>query len=311
MPRLALALAAALSWTLLAAGGARAQPPPGPPDHVERRSAVLDGGAIVRVATRWSAEASASGTSIAIGDAPPVVLVRGASAAAVEAGERCALVAYESYEDAHPFRWRTLCRAEGHDVLGEEHVVARPGQRRGDIPFAVAIAVVPGGGFAVFFEEIQSDDPTAARSYLLPVDAAGTATGPISEIAVPWPIAAAAWNGSGYHLALIYPGGGGGVRLSMVALTAEGAPRQHPDWSSAPGDVGDVHLVSRGARVEAHYRRDGHWLEADVTTIGGWGNDSRHTTAHGALATDATLAVDREGHVSRAVAREDGLGATP
>ncbi|MFO0684337.1 MAG: hypothetical protein U0234_19955 [Sandaracinus sp.] len=306
MPRLALALAS-LVLSLALGPVVRAQPPPAPPDHVERRTAVLEGDVPVRVATRWSAETSTSGTSIAIGDAAPVVLVRGASAAAVEAGEHGAIVAYESYEDAHPFRWRTIRRVDGHDVLGDEHTTGRPIARAGDIPFAVAIAAIPGRGFALFFEEIQSDDPTAARTYLLVVDADGAPSGPMFEIAVPWPLAGAAWDGSGYHLALIYPGGGGGMRLSMVQITEQGAPRQHPDWSSEPGEIADVHLVTEGASVVAHYRRDTHWLAADVTAIASWGQNRRHATEHGTLGEGVTIGADGAGHLTRIAEHDDGL----
>lgn len=308
--RLAVGLLALLATLPV---GARAQPPPGPPVHVERRSVTLEGGAIARVATRWTPDASTSGTSLALGDAAPTVLVRGASAAAIERGERVAVVAYETYDAGAPFRLRVLRHdAAGHDVLFEETTLARPGTRDGDIPFSVAIAPIAARGFAVFFEEVQADDPTATRTYLFQLDLEGHARDAGREIAIPWPIAAAAWNGHGYHLALLYPGGGGGMRLSMVSLTPEGTNEQHPDWSSAAGFVGDVHLVVTGTEIHAHYRGGSggeHWVEADVTAIGGWGNDGRHAIDHGALASDATLAVDAAGHVTRAPARDDGLGA--
>lgn len=297
----------ALLWVSVA----HAQPPPGPPVHVERRTAELEGGALARVTTRWAMDGSASGASLAIGEASPVVLARGATAAAIERGERVTIVAYETYGDGSPFRYRTIRRDAGHDVLGEEHALARPTSRGLDVPFAVAIAPVPGDGFALFFEEVQNDDPSAARTYLFRLDLDGVARDAGREIQVPWPLAAAAWNGHGFHLALLYPGGGEGMRLSMVSLTPDGLPEQHPDWSSAAGFVTDVHLVVEGAEIRAHYRGGSggeHWLDADVTAIESWGSDRRHARDHGALGADATLVVGAQGHVRRAPARsDDGL----
>lgn len=269
---------------------------------------------MARLVTRWTPDAETSGASLALGDAAPTLLVRGATAAAIERGERVALVAYEAFDDAAPFRVRVVRRDAGHDVVSDERAFARPGARHGDVPFAVAIAPIAGRGFAVFFEEVQSDDPSGARTYLFQLDLDGQPLEPGREIAVPWPIAAAAWNGQGYHLALLYPGGGGGMRLSMVTLGVDGTNQQHPDWSSAPGFVADVHLVVEAAHVHAHYRGGSggeRWLETDVTAIGGWGSDRRHATDHGHLDPDVTLAIDPAGHVQRVAPRADGIAAQP
>lgn len=307
LPVVAVALLALPSLAL-------AQPPPGPPEHVDRRSVELAGGTIARVVTRWTPDAETSGASLALGDAPPTLLVRGASAAAIERGERVSVVAYETFDGGAPFRVRVIRRDGAHDVLSDERGFARPGARSGDFPFAVAIAPIPGRGFAVFYEEVQADDPSGARTYLFQLDLDGQPLDAGREIAVPWPIAAAAWNGQGYHLALLYPGGGGGMRLSMVSLTPEGVNQQHPDWSSAAGFVADVHLVVEGAHVHAHYRGGSggeHWLETDVTAIASWGSDTRHATDHGRLEDGVTLSVDAEGHVQRVPSRADGIAARP
>jgi hypothetical protein len=299
-----------IAVAVLTVSSARAQPPPGPPMRVERRSTVLEGGAIARVATRWTPDASASGTSLVIGDATSTILARGATSAAIERGERVAVVAYETYGLGAPFRLRVIRRDGGHDVLDAERELARPGTRTDDVPLAVAIAPIAGRGFAVFFEEVQSDDPSAARTYLFLLDLDGAPIDAGREVPIPWPLAAAAWNGHGFHLALLYPGGGGGIRLSMVSITEAGLPEQHPDWSSAAGFVADVHLVAHDARIDAHYRGGTggeHWLETDVTAIASWGTDRRHATDHGTLAPDATLVIDPRGHVSRAPAHDDGL----
>jgi hypothetical protein len=142
------------------------------------------------------------------------------------------------------------------------------------------------------------------------LDLDGAAPDAGREIPVPWPIGAAAWNGHGFHVALLYPGSGSGMRLSMVSLTPDGTNQQHPDWSSAAGFVGDVHLVVDGDHVRAHYRGGrggGHWIEADVTTIRGWGSEPPAPRDHGALATDVTLAIDVTGQARRVASGADGL----
>lgn len=296
MSRLALLLVLAFSSTV-----ASAQPPPSPPVHVERRSVELEGGVLARVATRWTPEASTSGTSLSLGDAAPTVLVHGASAAAIERGERVALVAYEAYGEGAAFRVRAI----RNGALQPERSLSRPGSRTGDVPFAVAIAPMPGQGFAVFFEEVQVDDPTATRTYLFQLDLDGAPLDAGREISIPWPIAAVAWNGHGYHLALIYPGSGNGMRLSMVSLGVDGTNQQHPDWSSAAGFVADVHLVVIGTEIHAAYRFGDHWRQSDVTQIRSWGTEPPATADHGTLGPDDTIAVDPAGHVRRVASRAD------
>jgi len=296
------------------ASAASAQPPSEPPAQVERRSADLGEGVVARLVTRWAPDERASGASLAIGDAAPTILFQGPSAGAVERGERVSIVAYEAYDRAAPFRYRVIRRAaDGHTLEAERHF-ARPGARTMDSPFAVAIAPIPGRGFALFYEEVQSDDPSGARSYLFMLDLDGAPMGEGREIQVPWPIAAAAWNGHGFHLGLVYPGGGDGMRLSMVSLTPEGTPEQHPDWSSAAGFISDVHLVVDGTSIHAHYRGGSggdRWFESDVSVIGSWGRQAPPATDHGRFELDATLVVHANGNLERIGPREDGLSSTP
>ena len=296
MSRLALVFALVFSSAV-----ASAQPPPGPPVHVERRSVELEGGVLARIATRWTPEASTSGTSLSLGDAASTVLVHGASAAAIERGERVALVAYEAYGDGAPFRVRAI----QNGALQPERSLSRPGSRAGDVPFAVAIAPMPGQGFAVFFEEVQADDPTATRTYLFQLDLDGAPLDAGRELSIPWPIAAAAWNGHGYHLAVIYPGSGTGMRLSMVSLSVDGTNQQHPDWSSAAGFVADVHLVAVGDEIHVAYRFGDHWRQSDVTHVRSWGTEPPAAPDHGTLGPDDTIAVDSAGHVRRVASRPD------
>lgn len=310
IPRAFLAVLAVLA---VPAPPVLAQPPEGPPVRVERRTAVLEGGALARAVTRWGVDEETSGASLTIGEAAPTILARGTSAVALERGERVALVAYETFGRGSPFHVRVIRRENGHDVLGDERALARPGGRSLDSPFAVAVAPIPERGFAVFFEELQSDDPSAARTYLFLFDRDGAPLDAGHEVPIPWPIGAAAWNGGGYHLALLYPGDGNGMRLSMVSLTTDGHPQQHPDWSSGAGYIGDVHLVVRDAHLVAHYRGGqggDRWLEGDVTAIRSWGSDPPRARDHGAFDLDATLVVEADGSVRRVEPRDDGLSAT-
>lgn len=149
---------------------------------------------------------------------------------------------------------------------------------------------------------MQTDDPTAAHTYLLVLDGHGEVAQPPKEIAVPWALADAVWDGDGYHLALIYAGGGDGMRLSMVHATRDGAPQGHPDWASAPGIVTDVHLARIGDRVLAFYRGGpggDHLVETDVTQIGQWGRVSARSKDRGALAATAVIAVNAKGEPVR------------
>ena len=294
-----IALRSAICLFVFVALPVRAQPPPGPPMHVERRVVPLAPagcGAGARLVSTWAPTEAASGLVLTLGAQPAVPLVRGSAPGAIESVGGLAVVAYEVGGTARPFRVRVARNDGAAILLGEERALARPGARADDIPFAVAIAPVA-DGFAVFFQEVQSDDPTAARTYMFRVDREGVPdTG--REVPVPWPIAAAAWNGQGFHLALLYSGGGDGIRLSMVSLTADGQPQQHPDWSSAPGDLSDVHLVVSDGRVRAFYRGGGggdRFLESDVTTVRGWGSAPPHAHDHGVLARDAALCISPDG----------------
>ena len=125
------------------------------------------------------------------------------------------------------------------------------------------------------------------------------------EVQIPWALAAAAWNGGGYHLGLFYTGDANGIRLSMVSTTKDGAPQQHPDWASQPGLVSDVHLVSDGRSIRAVYRGSmgDRMLETDVTKIGQWGQVVTKAKDLGALATSQTIAITAKGAATKISAK--------
>jgi hypothetical protein len=253
--------------------------------ETQTRAAVDGHGKAVRLVTTWSAHSKLEldGTLVHAGEALGTVV----------AGHGLVVVAYATGGD-RPLRVRT--REDGH--LRAPLTFARP-SKRDDTPFAIAATATP-DGFAIFYQDVQTDDPTAAHTYLLELDKAGEVAQPPKEIAVPWALADAIWDADGYHLALIYAGGGDGMRLSMVHLTKAGVPQGHPDWASAPGIVADVHLARIGERVLAFYRggRGGDRLiETDVTQIGQWGRVSEPSKDRGALAS--AFAVNAKGEVIR------------
>lgn len=246
-------------------------------------------GDLVRLVTSWGRKAKAT---LHVGKAKARTLHEGEVSGCVAAGHGRVVVALAIDDASKPFRVRVISDGE----VGEPISLARPSNRY-DLPFAVAATPTP-DGFAVFFQEVQSDDPSAAHTYLVALDETGTPRGAATEIAVPWSLAAAAWNGAGYHLALYYPGDQRGMRLSMVSLTAAGQPQQHPDWASAPGYIADVHLLAGGGKIRAFYRggpSGDRLLESDVTAIRSWGSEPPKARDHGALAAHKAIALSLEG----------------
>jgi hypothetical protein len=231
-----------------------------------------------------------------VGAGKPVVLHEGDSAGTLVAGHGRVVVALASTGDK-PFQ---IVVAEG-DAAPVTTPVDRPGGRD-DIPFAVAATATP-DGFAVFFQDIEANDPTAAHTYLATLDRTGAVQG-VVEVPVPWSLAAAAWNGAGYHLALIYASGEG-MRLSMVSLTAAGKPEQHPDWASRPDFISDVHLVARDGTIRAFYRGGGglRLHERDVTKVREWGSNPPKAKDHGALPASKTIAIDARGKPTKLAVR--------
>ena len=237
---------------------------------------------------------------LTLGNDEPIRLREGPAAGTLAVGHDALLVAYVVEEAEAPFRARLVRREGAAHRLGDVRRIARPGGNAG-VPFAVAATPVP-DGFVVFFQEVEMNDPSAAHTYLLHLDRLGIPRGPAREVRVPWSLAAAVWNGDGFHLALIYPGAREGMRLSMVSLTAEGVPEQHPDWSSRAGYIADVHLVSANGRVRAFYRggRGGtRLLESDVTQIRGWGSEPPRARDHGALGRNSAIVLESRAGAQR------------
>ena len=227
------------------------------------------------------------GARLVVGSGKPVSVFSGGAVGTLVSGHDKVIVALAT-DAREPFRIAVV--ADGKAT--KESVLARPNKRK-DLPFAIAGTVTP-TGFAIFFQEVQTDDPSAAHTYLVELDEDGEPKGAAREVGVPWSLAAAVHNGKGYHLALIYPGDNGGMRLSMVSLTEDGQPQGHPDWASAGGFISDVHLMAADDKIRAFYRggkAGDRLLESDVTTIGNWGTEPPKAKDHGAISQKQAIAV--------------------
>jgi hypothetical protein len=261
------------------------------------RAALTDGGDAARLAV--TSGGKHAGVTLALGKGKPISLYQGEAAATIEAGHGRLLVAVSIDSAKRPFQ---IVMVDGGKVQ-KPIALARP-SKRADYPFAVVATPTP-DGFTVFFQEVETNNPNEAHTYMVELDKTGAVTAEAREVAVPWALAAAAWNGKGYHLGLFYTGGGDGVRLSMVSLTAQGQPEQHPDWASQPGLVSDVHLVASGGHIRAFYRAGvGDRLnETDVTTIGQWGQVRTKAKDLGALGESQAIAITAKGGATKIKAR--------
>jgi len=257
------------------------------PSQPEVRAAIGPKGELIRLVTVWD-----KGARLAVDKSKPLRLHKGEVAGTVTTGHGRVVIALAGDDAREPFRVRVLDTTG----LGEPTRVARPTKRH-DVPFAVVATSTP-EGFALFFQEVETDDPSAAHTYLVLLDKEGKPAAAAGEIPVPWALAAAAWNGSGYHLALIYPGDQRGMRLSMVSLSTAGKPEQHPDWASRAGYIADVHLVARGDEIRAFYRGGAggdRLLESDVSAIGSWGREPAKAKDRGALSAHRAIAIAKSG----------------
>lgn len=269
---------------------ARAQPREG----FEARAALLSDGSAAVLRSRWGTTREQLETTLLVDGHAPIVLARGrAATSTLVAGHDALLVAVMGEDPRAPFEVRIGRGVGAAFTLGEPITFAHPGATP-SAPLGVAACATP-EGFTVFFQETELADPSAAHTFLANLRADGTRSGSVTEVPIPWAVGAALYNGRGFHLALFYPGDARGVRLSMVSVTREGRPEQHPDWSSAAGMIRDVHLVRGGERILALYRGGAgdRFLESDVTAIRGWGTEPPRARDRGPLAAAEHIAVGR------------------
>ncbi|HEY5926861.1 MAG TPA: hypothetical protein VIV11_34480 [Kofleriaceae bacterium] len=259
------------------------------------RAALTSGGDAARLTIVTGGKQA--GVKLAVKD-KSIELYNGDAVATLEAGHGRVLVAVSVDAKKQPFQILTI--ADGK--VGKPIGLSRP-NKRSDFPFAIAATATP-DGFTVFFQEVEPDNANEAHTYMVELDKTGAVTEEAREIQVPWWLAAAAWNGKGYHLGLFYAGEANGTRLSMVSLTKEGSPEQHPDWATQPGMLSEVHLVSAGGSIRAIYRGTGNRMyQTDVTKIGQWGQVSAKTKDLGALGKDQAIAITAKGAVTKIKAK--------
>jgi hypothetical protein len=273
-----LAIALSLAPAVAAAQGA----------ETTARAAITANGDTVQLL--MTSGGKAPGLALTVGKGKPEKLFKGEAIGTVKAAHDKIVVAYAVDDPKTAFRI--------HVVGGEDTVMKRP-NKRGDLPYAVVMASTP-TGFMVLFQDIEATNTNEAHTYMVELDEDGKPSGDADkaprEVQIPWALGDAAWNGSGYHLALFYAGGDG-VRLSMVAMTRDGVPQGHPDWASKSGLVSDVHLVTDGDKIRAFYRggMGDRLLESDVTKIRNWGSEPPKAKDHGALGAKQTIAISAKG----------------
>jgi len=145
----------------------------------------------------------------------------------------------------------------------------------GDYRPAYAFACADPDGFAVIWQEASPSHPNDPRTWMGRLSETGQWLSPPHIVQVPWGFGAIAWNGSGYHLALYYDGSGAGQsRLTLVTLSREGQPEQHPWWLTEPDAIGDVQMLQAADGMHVLYRGGAQGTELMTIVshaVGSWG----------------------------------------
>jgi hypothetical protein len=216
-------------------------------------------------------------------------LAKGELAGTLKTAHGKTLIALSVDDAKAPFRIYTFDGV----AVSKPQLIARPA-KQSNFPFAVVATRTP-DGFTVFFQEVETNNPNEAHTFMVTLDRDGKA-GEAKEVQIPWALADAIWNGAGYHLALFYTGEQRGARLSMVSTSATGVPSGHPDWTTEPSAITDVHLVENDGKITAIYRNLDHANATDVTKIGQWGQVTAKTKDLGALG-NASIAINAKGQL--------------
>lgn len=166
-------------------------------------------------------------------------------------------------------------------------------------PSSAVIAPTPEGFTVIWQEQLLTDANADVRTYMGRLAPDGSWASAPRQVAIPWALAALAWNGRGYHLAIYFGGGWGGngspeqTRICLVTLSPDGTPEQHPWWASPAGPVDETQLVPVGGDQLALVWRggpDGTVLRAQMTTsVLGWGQEPPAPADHGRLASGAAF----------------------
>ncbi len=255
-------------------------------------------GRVVRVRNRWTAVDAAGareGMLEIIDGEARVVLALGEPVLVTTASDGPALLAVSwGLEARSPLTAHVLrSRASAASSV----VIPREASASDHFVTAVVATAEP-GGFAVLSQEQSDADVTsgAAHTFLTHLAPDGSVRAPPREVAVPWALAAMAWDGRGYTLALYFSGFGaererGLLRVCAVTLTPDGAPEQHPWWVSAFEPVSAVRMARGEGGVEIYWASGERVRSRVVTAAGTWGSEPPAARAHAgsgafALATE-------------------------
>ncbi|AKF08085.1 hypothetical protein [Sandaracinus amylolyticus] len=289
-----------------------AQPVPMGPTREVR---ALDAG-LVSVTTTWSEARGrrAARVTASLGAARPLVLHDGATVRTAIGGERDALLVVAFHGGEHAFVRARLARVvEGGALsagptleLSREHAARRPTLR----PAAALVATTP-DGFTVLVQEQDTRSPDAdVVTTMTRIAHDGALIEAPRVVAIPWALGALAWNGRGYHLAVLWGGWGtehaGTARVCLVTLSEQGAPQEHPWWASTFDALSDVQLARRddGAMVLVWRRGDALAVMAHVSSAPGrWGAEPAPAIEVARIAPDAPFALQLDGE--RIVARTE------
>lgn len=274
-----LAAVAALSGPTMVFAQAPPEPPPPDMGRTAEGGVVFAGEVAVRVTNEWDPAAGTGGQGhVRLRAGARRQRIPLASPAMVSAAATASGVFLAVLED-RPTRLLAVHVPLVEGRFGEPVTteVTRPGGEA-LVPMNLTATATP-TGYAVFWQEVPSTQPGATwQTFEARFDARGAAEGASRALGrVPWPIAAAAFVGGRYFLALWFAPGGrpDQIRLAAVHVDLRGSPQEHPWWASRPGLIGETQLVVNGERVLAVYRGGsdgGQLLEVDVTT-GRWGQE--------------------------------------
>lgn len=263
--------------------GAGAQPPfdTGPTRDV----CALDAG-LVTVTTTWRESRGRRGALVtaSLAGAPAITLHDGATVrtALAAAGDTLVVVAFHGGE--HAFARALFAHVRGGALTrGATVELDRAiAARRDTLRPAAALAAPTPEGFTILVQEQDVSSPSAdVVTTMTRLARDGAIVAAPAQVAIPWALAALAWDGRGYHLAVLWGGWGaehaGTARACLVTLTPAGQPEQHPWWATGFDALSDVQLVRRadgGAMLLVHRRGDGRTIALHESTgVGSWGTE--------------------------------------
>ena len=294
--RLLAALLATLS-ILLSATSVLAQPGLGS----TRVARVVGAAGLAVVDTVWSEQAGRRSTRVTatLGSGPALELHDGTTVRTAIAASPDALLVVAFHGGDRPFA-RALLADVRDGALARGRTTELPIPRSaqaGAMRPSAAVAAPTQHGFTILLQETDSQGAAAAVRTTMFVLGRDGALISAREVAVPWALGALAWNGQGYHLAVLWGGWtaahAGTARICLVTLSPEGAPQQHPWWATPFDAIGEMMLLPRadGAMQLVWRSGDGRTIRLqDASMVLGWGVEPPAPTELARIDPDAPLA---------------------